>query len=686
MKKNITEQSALNVRLVIVIGLALALTMGFVDVTASILLNPEGIPSALLLLSSVVMTAILMFTVYLIIWVLISLILRERSVTLTLSVAVFCGSLFTLLTLIGLFPGFSLRGLFEIGIVMGLALLLSIATYYAWPVIASIPKQDKLAGTFGLALPFMFGEMLVLVLMASAWNTSRLLVVAVGMIGLGLILLVLYRTSRPRVTRILVVFTLLIALSPMVLLIGKISDGADSSAHTETTGHAIKHVILLTIDTLRADFLSCYASDTRPTPNIDSLAKDGVLFSNAISTCSWTLPAFSSIATGLTPSVHMTTQATSSLPDTFKTLAEYLREDGYYTAALGRNSFLMPERDLSQGFIDYNFYPKRKHITMTSIGATVLKAIFPHSFKISVSTKELSDIAIKWLEANHQKESFFWLHYFDPHHPYTPPQEFLPDREPLPSIGTSFFDFGKVRAGLYLNQEERDWVRTLYESEVSYVDHSVGRVLATLKRLKIYDESLIILTSDHGDEFWEHGSIEHGHTLYNELIHVPLIVKLPHSLKASNGIVKQIETTVSTQSILPTVMELCQIEYNKDDVSISPLTSLWEENSQAFNQQPIISTGLKYGEDRISIIFDDFKYIRFLSSKKEELYDLTNDPMEQNSLVAERPDKLDDARSLLKQHTDTAANLRDRFNIGVARELDLPKDVLERLRSLGYIK
>jgi len=686
MKQNITEQSAPTFRSVMFLGMVLSLTMGFIDVTASILLNPEGIPAALLLLSSMVMTAILIFSVYLLTWVLLSLILRERSFTLSLSVAVFWGSLFALHALIGLFSGFSLRGLFELGMVTGMALLISVATYYAWPVVASLPKHYKTARVLGIALPFVFGEILLLVLMMSALSVSRLLVISLGILGLGFILFVLSRTSRLIAVRAFIVFVLLIGLSPFALLIGKMTDKTHSSVIAES-GHNIKHVILLTIDTLRADYLSCYDPDKRPTPNLDSLARDGILFSNAISPCSWTLPAFSSIVTGVSPSVHMTTQATSSLPDTFKTLAEYLREDGYYTAAIGRNSFMMPERELSQGFAEYNFFPKRKYITMTSLGATMLREIFPHSFKISASTKELTDIAITWLEENHQVESFFWLHYFDPHHPYSPPHEYLPDdAEPVPSIGTSFFDFGEVRAGLFLNNEEREWVRTLYESEVSYVDHNVGRVITTLKRLGIYDESLIIVTSDHGDEFWEHGSIEHGHTLYNELIHVPLIVKLPESMAASNGTVKQIETTVSTQSIFPTIMELCQIEYNKDDVSISPLTSLWGANSHTFNQQPIISTGLKYSEDRISIIFDDFKYIRFLSSNKEELYDLANDPMEQNSLVAERPDMIDRARRLLKQHNETAANLKDRFGIRVSEDLDLPKDVLERLRSLGYIK
>lgn len=671
------------IRFVVNVGLALGLTMGFIDVTASILINPEGVPSGLLLLSSVVATMLLVFFAYLSTCGLVSLFKSGRNIATVLAVSMFWGSLFTFVTFNGLLSGSGARHLFELGVLSGISLLLSVATYYAWPVISGVSIGSSIVRILGLASPFVFGQILFFVWVLLVFNPSKILIGFAGLLCLVLTLFVIYRSSNVVVNRILISFAILIGLTPVALALGE----RKAKAEPASTEHAIKHVILLTIDTLRADFLSCYGSDRRPTPNIDRLAKDGILFSNAFSASSWTLPAFASINTGVPPSVHMTTKSMSSLPDTFSTLTEYLHGHGYYTAAIGHNSFLMPERNFSQGYSEYNFFPKRKHITISSIGAKVLKSVFPRSFRITASTAELTSIATDWLNENHAQDFFLWLHYFDPHHPYAPPPQYLPDVKPPPGMGTSFFEFGEVRAGVvYPSEEERDWIRTLYESELLYVDHNVGKVIGTLERLGIYDESLIILTSDHGEEFWEHGSIEHGHTLYNELLNVPLIVKLPHTAQSGNGTIKQIDTAVTTQSLMPTILDLCQIDYDDDNVTVSSLTSLWRTGSQAYEEQPILSSGLKYYEDRISVIFDDFKYIRSLDSNNEELYDLVNDPLEKHNLVAQEQGKLDRGRQLLIQHNDTAANLRDRFNIGDSDELELPKDVLERLRSLGYIK
>jgi arylsulfatase A-like enzyme len=192
---------------------------------------------------------------------------------------------------------------------------------------------------------------------------------------------------------------------------------------------------------------------------------------------------------------------------------------------------------------------------------------------------------------------------------------------------------------------------------------------------------LIILTSDHGEEFWEHGGYEHGHTLYNELLWVPLIIKLPQS--ASKG---QISTAVSTQSIMPTVLDVCGIDYDSKYLSAESLSSLWRHNPNAF-QRPMISTGVLYYEDRESVIFDGLKYIRSLLTNREELfYDLTRIPQEQISTLSSSPDKVQRARNTLREHNQASAKLRDHYGVTDGEEIKFDKEIARQLKSLGYIQ
>ncbi|HEX3036602.1 MAG TPA: sulfatase, partial [Thermodesulfobacteriota bacterium] len=474
----------------------------------------------------------------------------------------------------------------------------------------------------------------------------------------------------------------LVVLSPFVIWAVSRGYGVLSGAFKETD-RQVRHVILLTVDTLRVDVLSCYDNQQSvPTPHIDQLAKDGVLFTKAISAAPWTLPSFSSIMTGLSPSVHMTTKSSSRLPDNLKTLAEYMRDSGYYTAAIGYNWFLRPDHNVSQGFLGYNFFPKSS--LGKSFGVRLIKWSFPDKFRSEASTRDLTRLAINWLQSNYKKDFFLWIHYFDPHEPYVPPPRFLPKRKPPPGMGKEFdMKTKELRDGSYTPPlDERVWIKKLYEGEVRYVDENIGKLFSTLKSLNLYDESLIIFTSDHGEEFWDHGGYEHGHTLYNELIQVPLIVKLPMSAKKG-----EVSTFVSTQSIMPTILNLTGIGYDGDYLSGNSLSPLWGSNPDGFNRKPLISTGLLYFEDRESVIFDGLKYIRFLKTNREELYDLVRDPKEKTSIVNSSPESVERARGILREQKKIARELGEHYpRADIEEKVKFDKEAKQKLKAVGYLQ
>ena len=156
-----------------------------------------------------------------------------------------------------------------------------------------------------------------------------------------------------------------------------------------------------------------------------------------------------------------------------------MHDAGYQTAALGHNPFLLPPFNIARGFAQYEMYPK-KHAR--SVGAFLLGLADPDRFAPDVSTTGLTRKAVAWLEKNRDRQFFFWLHYFDPHMPYEPPREFLPRVAAPPRIGESFDRFLSVREGYFVpTREEIEWIRTLYQAEVRYVDDNIGRLIETLK-------------------------------------------------------------------------------------------------------------------------------------------------------------------------------------------------------------
>ena len=231
---------------------------------------------------------------------------------------------------------------------------------------------------------------------------------------------------------------------------------------TMAGSHRVKHVILISADSLRADALSSYGSRGTATPRIDSLAADSVLFRHAYSPASWTLPAAASLLTGLPSYAHQVLWMETRLPDEIPTLADLMSSAGYVTAAITENPVLDPRLNLYKGFHELAHLPKPWPWFDDALGRQFLARTVPSRYYRG-GTEVVTRAAAQWLERNQDRDFFLWVHYFDPHAPYSPPKRFLPARAAPASLGDSFDQHVQVISGTrLLSAEEREWVRELF--------------------------------------------------------------------------------------------------------------------------------------------------------------------------------------------------------------------------------
>ncbi len=457
------------------------------------------------------------------------------------------------------------------------------------------------------------------------------------------------------------------------------------------SGRSIRKVLLLTVDTLRADALSCYSENGVSTPNLDHLATDSVLFRAAYSASSWTLPSLSSLLTGLPPRVHQVYLMESRIAPEFPTIPAALSEAGYATAAVVVNPLITRAAGFSRGFDEYAFH-QDEWPQNEPVGRKILRKALPGRFQ--TSTEMLTQTAIKWLEENHERDFFLWLHYFDPHDPFAPPEEFWPEQRPPdlrwwadsgdPSGHTTRGGLLEtVRGGWQLSQRERSWIRLLYGSEVRYVDHSIGRIITKLKELGLYDELLLIFTSDHGEEFWDHGSMGHGHAMYEEVLRIPLMVKLPNSSQAG-----ELATRVTNLAVPKTILDLCGVAYQSDCYAPPSLVSYLNAGgtSPGGSASTVLSSGTCYYEPQDAYIANDEKLIFKNESGSEKVFNLAEDPGETRSLSWTEPELSGKLRRALEQQNARLDEVRKCFAPSASANDSIDQRRLERLKALGYLQ
>ena len=406
------------------------------------------------------------------------------------------------------------------------------------------------------------------------------------------------------------------------------------------------NVVIIAVDTLRADALHGFGYEKETTPTIDSLMARGISFTNAISASSWTVPSFMSIFTGLYPSEHRLTNkfaafstATATLsnldalrPGT-RTLAQVFKDAGYATGGFTGDAGVSAKFGYNKGFDAYT--------DETTFGG------FENS----------EGHALAWLDSLPRGQKFFmFFHGYDLHGQFNlaDPKNarFVPvyDGE---LVGTKdeearLREAQLERDGLHMTDADAEFWRGIYDSKIADADARVAAFLDELSRRGLREKTIIIVLSDHGEEFYEHRGFDHGHALYDELVHVPLIISIPGRHEAST-----IDAQVSTMDVAPTILEIIGVQPDPvfaaqlmDRRSLVPIMSGDTGGYDVFTE-----TDYRNARHQRSVrTADGWKYILSLDTHQEELYNLNADPYESENVAVAQPEKKDVLRRLLLAH------------------------------------
>ena len=394
----------------------------------------------------------------------------------------------------------------------------------------------------------------------------------------------------------------------------------------------IRNILLISIDTCRADHLGCYGYGGKTTPNIDAIAKDGILFENVVSPVPLTLPAHSSMLTGTIPPYHgVHDNLDYQLAQSNLTLAEILKDNGFATGAIVSSFVLDSQFGIDQGFDYYN----------DQFEDEIKKGHFAER-----RGEEASRFACNWLSENKDKPFFLFLHYYDPHTVYDPPEPF---------------------ASKFAND--------LYAGEIAYADHCIGKVLKKLKKLNLYDSTLLVITGDHGEGLNEHREKEHGFFIYDSTIKVPLIFRCP---KSSKG--KKVNDVIGLIDIVPTFLASLGIEV-PPEVQGKDLSGYFEKNNSSGDDRYLCCESLlptSYNcNPLLGVVTSGWKYIQ---STRPELYNLKDDPREMNNLAEKQLHRARLMQGQLKQILETHIRRNE-----IDSKLALDEASRRRLESLGYV-
>lgn len=410
-------------------------------------------------------------------------------------------------------------------------------------------------------------------------------------------------------------------LLPLLALIGC----QGRSAHKDLRR---ANVLLITLDTTRADRLGAYGYANAQTPNLDRLAKDGILFEHCITPSAFTLPSHSTIMTGLYPPQHgVRLNGDAALAQANETLAERLTASGYRTAGFAGAFVLDGRWGLSQGFAHYDdefHLGKDQRLDLA---------------RVQRPANQVVDAALKWLQQESAQPFFAWVHLYDAHTPYAPPEPFR----------TRF-------AG------------SLYDGEIAFADSQVGRLLDWIP-----DDTIVVVVGDHGEGLGSHGEDEHGFYIYDYAVRVPLLMRVPDV----SGV--RVSQQVRTVDIFPTLLELVTGEKpaNIEGRSLEPLIAGEKEETPRYAYSESMATNLQYGWSALySLRSDGYKYI---DAPRAELYDLTSDPNEATN-------RLDGLRRVARELRTELTKIREEGERRAPKteEANLDQETVRMLASLGY--
>lgn len=415
------------------------------------------------------------------------------------------------------------------------------------------------------------------------------------------------------------------------------------------------NVVFILIDTLRADRLGAYGYERNTSPNLDRIARHGIRFANTESQSSWTKASMASLWTGMYPERTGIQSFANALPLEAVTPAEIYRDEGYRTAGIWRNGWVANNFRFDQGF---SLYVRPR----TSQRDQQVRRRNPSAHGLVGTDFDATESAMEFFHSLGPDERFFlYIHYMDIH------QYLYADISP--DFGTSFSDF--------------------YDSSIFWVDYNIGILEAALREKGLLDRTVIVIASDHGEAFFEHGAEGHARDLYTEVLDVPLIVSLPFDLP--QGVV--VHSRAANVDIWPTLLDLMGMPPIPGAEGISLVPEIMEAGRAPGTQSPFVDRAI-YGqlngawgkmdkdpEPLISISKGPFKYIARLDVEgSEELFDRAADPGERQNLAADQPDVAQELRAEVDAFID-----RGGPHWGDTEEIELSEMHRAQLRALGYM-
>ncbi len=426
------------------------------------------------------------------------------------------------------------------------------------------------------------------------------------------------------------------------------------------------NVVLITIDTLRADHLSCYGYERETTPRIDAIARQGILFKNVVAPSSWTAPSMVSLFTSTYPINHGVIHGIEFqkvrgfyqevFSEKLRTLPEILKEDGYTTFGVSSNHTLTAELGFARGFDHFTYLNWQP-------------------------ADVVNKLACAWDQVIRKSDRFFlWVHYIDPHSPYFPQAPWIlrySSENPAGIQQISRMPAAELVANVKTNPALLSTVQALYDSEINYVDLYVGELI---KRLGLDQNTLLIITADHGEQFMEHGNMGHSIALHKEELQVPLIIKLPGTSAAQS-----IDQQASIVDVMPTILSLLGIDLPEQTMG----TPLLDNRGVLTRLRKILpgrqSAGHRYAEldsrARLkAVIAPPWKYIYDYKAASGLLYNMISDPFEQKNLAGEQARQAADLRNQLLSFVSGAKSYPPRSQI-----TQISTEEIEKLQTLGYL-
>jgi arylsulfatase A-like enzyme len=464
---------------------------------------------------------------------------------------------------------------------------------------------------------------------------------------------------------------------------------ADNTLSNRPFSGEIQSVIFIVLDTFRADLIELPEHESA-TKNLRKLAQESLFFENCVATSSWTVPSHASLFTGLYPSEHGSHGVLEKsqldifgnpvyrpLMDDFITLPEIFNENGYTTAGVISNFVIDQENGFSQGFNLFHSYGSIGRLHTESPFRpplhlfTRLTNVLPKYAQYYMTADDITRESIRAIDALTDQPFFLFVNYLDVHEPYCPPRPFL-----AAGVAKTFphlYNLGQqLRRRLLHRISDKAWIslqRQLYNGEVAYLDHEIGNLFSYLKKKGIYDSSLIIVTSDHGELFGEHNSYGHKKTLYDGEIRVPLIVKLPFNKQVGRR-----SQRMDLCDVFATTLSICGLP-SPPGISGTP----FGDNSSLVRSELFHK---RTGHNK-AYYSQGYKYITYEHQKTPELYNLSTDPGENSNLAGEKNRMLD---QMIENAGALDKKITPKYKEFKWKTEEYTEKVQEKLRALGYIQ